>query len=158
MLSPRARKPKPTPPVSLSTTTPVLLNTVFTRLRALGKGLQHACGEKTVSGLLNWMDSYGSRLDTMATHLQDEGAKNRPSSANSAQTMFLKESCADPITLLKVIQVIQLAVIEDYAQLSIRLDMDEELYELIHDQEVELRDVYDDIEDLRMEYEAYGNP
>ena len=38
-----------------------------------------------------------------------------------------------------------------------RLDMDEGLYEILLDQENELKEVSTDIGELRMEYQAYGN-
>ncbi len=158
MLSPRPRKIAPKQASTLGTTTPVLLNTVYTRLRALAKGLRHACGESAVSGLHHWMTSYGARLDAMAELLQDEGAKHRAACVDSAAKMFLEETCAGPSKLLVEVQLIQRAMLDDYAHLSMRLDMDEELYALILEQERELHDVYDDIEDLRLEYDAYGEP
>lgn len=92
----------------------------------------------------------------MADHLQDEGAKRRASVAESAAKLFLEDTCADSPTLLKEVELVQGQLLEAYRQLSMRLDMDEELYEQICEQERELADVQEEIAELRREYETYG--
>ena len=139
------------------TSTPSLLNEVYTRLRASASGLEHACGQAGVSGLHVWMNSYGARLGSMADLLQDEGAKTRAGFGNSADRLFLKETCESPEVLLREIERIQERILQTYAQLSMRLDMDEDLYEMLLDQQNELKEVATDIQELRMEYEAYGS-
>ncbi len=155
---PQASRRKPVSPLlaSLGTTTPVILNTVLTRLRALSKGLTHACGVETISGLHVWMRSYGDRLDSMAESLQDEGAKSHSAAVDSAKDMFLEKTCDNPTALLSVVHGLQALLLADYAQLSMRLDMDEEMYALILEQERELTEVQQDVDELRLEYETYA--
>ena len=143
-------------PVS-QTSTPTLLNEAYTRLRVCASGLEHACGQPDVSGLHVWMNSYGARLNSMADVLQDEGAKQRATLSKSADSLYKPETCASPEVLLAEIETIQERLIGTYAQLSVRLDMDEELYDILLEQERELKEVMTDITELRMEYEAYGN-
>ena len=143
-------------PVS-QTSTPTLLNEAYTRLRVCASGLEHACGQPDVSGLHVWMNSYGARLNSMADVLQDEGAKQRGTLSKSADSLYKPETCASPEVLLAEIETIQERLIGTYAQLSVRLDMDEELYDILLEQERELKEVMTDITELRMEYEAYGN-
>ena len=139
------------------TSTPTLLNEAYTRLRVFATGLHHACGQPDVSGLHVWMNSYGARINSMADVLQDEGAKQRSTLSKTADKLYLKQTCASPETLLAEVEAIQELLVGTYAQLSVRLDMDEELYEILLEQERELREVMADIMELHMEYEAYGN-
>ena len=139
------------------TSTPTLLNEAYTRLRVCANGLEHACGQPDVSGLHVWMNSYGARLNSMADILQDEGAKKRGTLSKSADTLYRPDTCASPATLLAEVELIQERIIGTYAQLSVRLDMDEELYDTLLEQERELKEVMVDITELRMEYEAYGS-
>lgn len=139
------------------TSTPTLLNEAYTRLRACANALEHACGKAGVSGLHVWMNSYGARLNSMADVLQDEGARQRSSFAKSAETLYLEDTCSAPKNLLGAVELIQERMLQTYEQLSMRLDMDEELYDILLEQERELCEVMADVTELRMEYEAYGN-
>ena len=138
------------------TSTPILLNEVFTRLRAFGDGLTHACGSDGVKALFVWMKSYGARLGSMADVLQDEGAKRRGHFANAAKSLYVEKTCASPSALLNEVEAIQARLLTTYEQLSMRLDMDEELYNILLEQEAELKEVMEDVRELRLEYEAYG--
>ena len=139
------------------TSTPTLLNEAYTRLRACASGLEHACGQEGVCGLHVWMRSYGARLQSMADVLQDEGAKQRSTYTNSAKTLYLEETCSAPTLLLAEVERIQERILETYAKLSMRLDMDEELYDILLEQERELKEVMTDVHELLMDYEAFGN-
>ena len=144
-------------PRVVQTSTPTLLNEAYTRLRACASGLEHACGRDGVSGLHVWMTSYGARLQSMADVLQDEGAKQRSSFANSAKALYLEKTCSSPTVLLAEVERVQERLLAVYAQLSMRLDMDEELYDILLEQERELKEVMPDVHELLMDYEAYGN-
>ena len=78
------------------TSTPTLLNEVYTRLRVCAAGLEHACGQPDVSGLHVWMNSYGARLMSMAEVLLDEGAKQRNAFSKSAENLYLEDTCKAP--------------------------------------------------------------
>ena len=138
------------------TSTPTLLNEAYTRLRACASGLEHACGQAGVSGLHVWMNSYGARLQAMADVLQDEGAKPRTSFNDSAKALYLEKTCSHPTLLLQEVEKIQERILATFAQLSMRLDMDEELYDVLLEQESELKEVSADIHELLLDYEAYG--
>ena len=156
MPTPPAKRPAPVPRIT-SVPTPALLNECYVRLTTYGAGLRHACNKDGVSGLHAWMTSYGARLESMAGVLRDEGARETRTHAKSAAVLYQEKTCGSPTALLEAVERIQLRILAVYDQLNLRLDMDEELYEALIAQEVELRETLDDIRELRLGYEAFGS-
>jgi len=137
--------------------TPSILNEVYSRLRASSDAYDHACGIKKLTAIHTWMRSYADRLTTMANHLQDEGARHKVDFDTSAIDFFDDANCESPTHLLKIAERNQSTLLEAYEQITERLDMDAELYELVTDQHQELDEVLTDITTLRREYEVYGS-
>ena len=159
MPQPRSRpSSRLAPRTSAVQTTASLLNEAFTRLRAAARAFENACGVKSLGPLHTWMRSYGSRLDTMAGALQDEGARSRKTFLESAAALYGSDACESPLTLLKEAIAVQGALLTTYEAITERLDMDAELYEVIVDQYEELGEVRSDMQDLYREYLTFWSP
>lgn len=151
-------EPKPTSAqtqIDNERSTASLLNEAYSRLRALAKGLQHACNQQGVVPLHTWMLSYGNQIDQMADALQDEGGRIVNSLSRSAASLFLEKTCAGPKTLLSAIDLLHNRILKVYEQLGLRGDIDEELLEILISQQEELNDVLNNMRFLKDEYETF---
>ena len=138
-----------------SLSTPTLLNEAYTRVRATARAYEHACGATELGALHTWMRSYGRRLNAIAEQLQDEGARIVKRLDTLADEIFDDDICKSPRTLLAEAELVQRDLVVSFEQLTERLDMDAELYDLLTEDYDELGEALLDIGMLKREYETY---
>ena len=133
-----------------------LVNEAYSRLRASAAAYSNACRIEELCAIKAWMESFGDRLEGMAEKLQDEGARQRRALDATAARLYDTDVCSSPEKMLREAIINQRAIVNAFALITERLDMDADLYELVTDQHEEMSEALIDMQELLREYETYG--
>ena len=94
------------------------------------------------------MQSYARRLESMSELLRDEGARLDPRWQNTAKTLYYKRNCKTSDRLLRAGIILQEELIQSYRNLLSHAEIEDDLYDLLQEQKVELEEVNQDMESL----------